>query len=95
MLNRQKVLNLLKKNKKYLQKNFGVKEILLVGSYARNEPTSSSDIDIVVDMPSDFDKFFELKQYLEKNLKLPVDLAIKTSLRHYIKKEIQKDAIYV
>lgn len=95
MLNRQEVLDLLKKNKKYLQLKFGVKEILLIGSYARNEPTPSSDIDIIVDMPSNFDKFFELKQYLEEKLKSPVDLAIKKSLRHYIKKEIQKDAIYV
>jgi len=92
---KNKILNFLKNNKEYIKKRFGVNEIYLAGSYANGSFTKNSDIDIIVDMQSDFDKFFELKYFLEKHFRKEVDLADIKHLRHYIKKNIQKDMIHV
>jgi len=89
------ILKKLKENKHTIQQTFNVKKLILVGSFARNEATKNSDVDILVDMPKDFDKFFDLKYYLEEILGKKVDLAYYDTLRHYIKKEIQKDKIDV
>ena len=42
------ILQFLKENKSYLREHFHCSEIGLVGSFARNEQTEQSDIDIVV-----------------------------------------------
>jgi uncharacterized protein len=67
----------------------------LFGSYARGENTSSSDIDILVDMPSTFDDFFELRDFLEKGLGSKIDLGLEKTLRQLIKSRIQNEIIYV
>ena len=92
---KNEILNFLKNNKEYIKKHFNVKEIYLAGSYAKGNFTPNSDIDIIVDMKSDFNKFFELKYFLQKHLKKEVDLANIKHMRHYIKKNIQKDMIHV
>lgn len=42
------ILNVLKKAKPVLYKEFGVQELALFGSYARDSATSGSDIDILI-----------------------------------------------
>ena len=95
MINKQFILKFLKENKQQLKENYDVKKIGLFGSFSREEENIDSDIDILVDMPSSFDKFFDLKYFLEDNFKRNVDLGMKNSMRAFIKKRIEKDILYV
>jgi len=95
MINKQFILKFLKDNKQQLKENYDVKRIGLFGSFSREEENIDSDIDILVDMPSSFNKFFDLKYFLEDNFKRDVDLGMTNSMRSFIKKRIEKDILYV
>ncbi len=94
-MTKDQILNFLKENKELLQKRFKVTRIGLFGSYARDNQASDSDIDIIVDMPSSFDNYFDLKEFLEDNLKKNVDLGLEKNLRLLIKQKIINEIIYV
>lgn len=94
-MQKEDILRFLEEQKPYLFKKFGVRSIGLFGSYAKDRATSDSDIDIVVDMPSSFDNFFDLKYYLEKHLKTRIDLVREKNLRGFIRNKIQDELLYV
>jgi len=89
------ILLFLKENKKNLSEKFQVKSIGLFGSYARDEQHKDSDIDLIVDMPSSFDIYYDLKEFLEKAFIKNVDLGLESSMRSFIKDKIQSEIIYV
>ena len=95
MIDKQFILTFLKENKDKLKDKYKVNKIGLFGSFARDEATNQSDIDILVDMPSSFDNYFNLKYFLEDNFKREVDLCKEKQLRLLIKDRIQKEIIYV
>lgn len=94
-MDKEEILDFLKKSKPFLQKDFHITKIGLFGSFATETATPESDVDILVSMPSSFDHYYALKEFLESNLKRTVDLGMEKTLRHKIKKEIQKEIIYV
>ena len=89
------IIDFLSTHKYELKEQYGVKNIALFGSYARDEATPKSDIDILVDMPSSFHAFFGLKTYLEQHLKKSIDLGMESKLRSFIKEHIKDELIYV
>ncbi len=96
-MNKKSIIESIQKEKSYLQKEFGVKEIALFGSYARGEEQSDSDIDILVtfNTPS-FSKLVGLYQYLQNTLNAKVDIIRKgPHLSERFLKLISKDIIYV
>ena len=76
-------------------KEFGVKEIGLFGSYAKNKQKHGSDIDFIVTFNKiNSNEYFNLLFYLENLFKRKIDLVVKGYLRpelNYVKQE----AIYV
>ncbi|NJL90345.1 MAG: nucleotidyltransferase family protein [Coleofasciculaceae cyanobacterium SM2_1_6] len=78
-------------------KSFDVKSLSIFGSVARNEATDNSDIDFVVEFAGTvtFDKYMDLKIFLEDTLKTKVDLATWRSIKPQLKANISKDAIRV
>ena len=94
-MEREKILSFLKQNKPFLEKKYKVMKIGLFGSYATGTNTEESDIDIIVSMPSNFDDFYDLKEFLEKNLHCTVDLGLEKNLRPIIKASIKDEIIYV
>ncbi len=78
-----------------MQAKFQVKKIGLFGSFAKEKAHSKSDIDIIVDMPSNFDLYYDLKYYLEEAFKKEVDLGLEKNIRAYIKDKIRNKIIYV
>jgi len=94
-MHKEEILNFLANNKEYLQQHFRVSSIGLFGSFAKDLQTNKSDIDIIVDMPPSFDLYYDLKDYLEKNLKRKIDLGLKNKIRAYIQEKIEKEIIYV
>jgi predicted nucleotidyltransferase len=96
-VNLKNILNILKSNKKTLHEQYGVTDIAVFGSYARNEHKGKSDIDIFVELkPSfrTFDNFMDLKFYLQKMTSKKVDLVIKNSIRKELKPIIFKEAVH-
>lgn len=91
------ILNFLREHQRALKEDFGVVKIGLFGSYARDEATSNSDIDIAVEIKSknSFRSFFSLLYFLENGLKNRVDLGIEHSLKPTVKETILKEIIYV
>ena len=75
----------------------GVKSLALFGSVARDEAHSESDVDLLVEFsrPVGLFLFIGLKQYLEKLLSCPVDLATPNSLKPPSKEFIIREAIYI
>ncbi len=95
MQTKDSIINFLKQNKQIIQEKYDVNKIGLFGSFARDEATKDSDIDILVDMKSSFDNFFELKYFLEDAFKRKVDLGKEKNLRLLVKEQIKKELIYV
>ncbi len=91
------VLQTLKQKNAELTKQFGVKSLLLFGSVARNESTSASDVDLLVEFnrPVGYFGLFALQDYLEKLLGCRVDLGTPDSLKPYIKERVMGELIRV
>jgi predicted nucleotidyltransferase len=91
------VLQTLKQKNSELTNQFGVKSLLLFGSVARNEATSTSDVDLLVEFnrPVGYFGLFALQDYLEKLLGCPVDLGTPDSLKPYIKERVMGELIRV
>lgn len=95
-MTKQEILTYLTNNKQNFKTEFGVEKIGLFGSFARDEATKDSDIDLVIDMkPKSLKKRLSLKQKIKTELNTNVDLGYLSSLRNFIVKDIQKDLIYV
>ncbi len=75
----------------------GVKSLALFGSVARDESTSESDVDLLVEFehPVGLFDFIGLQQYLESLLGCKVDLGTTRSLKPYLKDQVLQEAILV
>ncbi len=91
------MLQILRQKNAELTKKFGVKSLSLFGSIARNEATSASDVDLLVEFnrPVGYFGLFALQDYLEDLLGCPVDLGTPDSLKPYIRDRIMGDLIHV
>lgn len=98
MLSQEQILLFLRNEKPFLKSKFHINEIGLFGSYARNEATEKSDIDLLVVIDENIQNYHanknELRAYLEKKLNHHVDLARPGSLKPHFKDRILKQAIY-
>jgi len=98
MLTSNDIIRFLTENKSFLRNHFHCAEIGLFGSYARNEQTNQSDIDIlVVFKPGTqnlYDVELELKEYLKKHFKKEIDICSKNWIRPIFKPLVLQEAIY-
>ena len=97
MLNKDEILNTLKSNKSTLLR-FGISDVGLFGSYLRNEQSSESDIDLLIDFKpkeENFDNFmavYDLFEEIFKNHK--IEVVTKNGLSPYIGQTILKEVEY-
>ena len=93
-LSRGETLALLQTHKAALAERFGVTDIKLFGSVARNQATVNSDVDILVsfDGPATAERFFGAQFYLEDLLGRPVDLVTDKALRPELRPYVEADA---
>jgi uncharacterized protein len=98
MLSSSEIIQFLKDNKSYLRKHFHCSEIGLFGSFARNEQTDQSDIDILVvfepETPNLYDVELELKEYIKARFKREVDICAKKWIKPIFKPIVLEEAIY-
>ena len=82
---------------RHLLKNYHVKSISLFGSFARDEGTSDSDVDLLVEFEPTarigMFEFIRLRRELSQVLGCDVDLATPESLHKSLKADILKGAI--
>ena len=76
-------------------RRLGVTSLGLFGSYARNEQTSKSDVDLLVTFDHlTFRNFMDTKLLLEEALGLPVDLVLAGDLRPRLRERVLSEVIY-
>lgn len=74
----------------------GVTSLGLFGSYARNQQTTESDVDLLVSFDRlTFRAFMDTKLLLEATLGIPVDLVLADDLRPRLRQNVLSEVIYV
>ncbi len=88
------VLDLLRAHKPLLAERFGVTQLALFGSFARDQATDRSDVDILVqfDGPATAKSYFGVQFYLEDLLSRPVDLVTTKALRNEFRTYVEREA---
>lgn len=91
----EEVLRLLADHKDDLQR-FGVKRLALFGSVARGEARPDSDVDVLVAFEgrATFDRYMDLKLWLEDLLGRRVDLVTERALKPRMRSQIEREAVY-
>lgn len=91
MLSLESIKEKIVEHKHRLYSKYGLSKIAIFGSYARNQQTTNSDIDILIE----FDKpigieFIDLADDLENILRTKVDLVSKRGIKEKHFKAIEK-----
>lgn len=96
-MNRSTALELLAQSKPTLAARFGVKDLALFGSTARDAAHSKSDLDILVafDGPATSQRYFGVLFYLEDLFGCPIDLVSEKAIRAELRPFIEKEAVHV
>jgi len=96
-MDRKRALELLTRSKPELEARFGVTQLALFGSTARDTATSSSDIDVLVafDGPATSKRYFGVQFYLEDLLGCPVDLVTEKALRPELRPYVEREQVRV
>jgi len=97
MIEKKKILNILKQYKMEHDADYGITKIGVFGSVARDEASDSSDVDVVVELkkPNLF-TLSSIRLELEDKLKNRVDIVrLRDKMNQLLKNQITKEAIYV
>jgi uncharacterized protein len=91
------VIEMIRQMKPELQDKFGITKLALFGSYARDEATQSSDVDIAIVEMERKNGFLvaKAKRFISEKLQKEVDIGLLDSIRPFIRKRIEKDLLYV
>ena len=95
-MRRADLLDFLANHRDVLQRDYRVKSLELFGSVARDEATSVSDVDLLVefDQPTGLFGMFRLQDYLEDQLGCRVDLGTRNSLKPQLRQRVLAEAIH-
>jgi predicted nucleotidyltransferase len=76
---------------------YGVKKILIFGSYARNEATPNSDLDLIIEFPegTSLIDHIGIEFELSEALNMKIDLLSQNGISPYIKDQIMKEAVVI
>ena len=92
-MNRDEVLETLRKHKQVLRERFDVTGLALYGSFARNQATPDSDVDILVRFAgratsqSYFGTLFYIEDLLGRRIDLVTDKALRAEFRPFVEQE--------
>lgn len=96
MLSRVDIETKLQQIKPVLTDKFHVSSIGYFGSFATEEQTNSSDLDLLVEFSQPVGwEFFTLERFLEQTLGLRVDLVTPNALKERIKDSILNQVHYI
>ena len=100
IMTREKVIEILRRERANFVSEYGVKRIGLFGSYAKGTPDRGSDIDIFVEFERPIGlKFIQFAEYLEKRLGNSVDIltpvGVETIRIEKVARNIAESIVYV
>ncbi|MCG8337456.1 MAG: nucleotidyltransferase domain-containing protein [Proteobacteria bacterium] len=80
-----------------LSSKYNLTKLGVFGSFARNEQSDVSDLDIVVELArSNMFDLIGIKQEIEEQLNLPVDIVqYREKMNSFLKRRIDNDALYL
>ena len=93
----QDVKQLLRRNKQVFFDRYQVTEVGVFGSYAREEQTELSDVDVLIDYVNapTFFKLMKLRTFLGELMEMDVDLVTKNGLKPSIRERVLAEVVYV
>ena len=96
-MKRDQIIEALREFKEQNQNKYRIIKIGLFGSTARNGIVRDSDLDIVVLLErQDLFEIIGIKQDLEEQLSLPVDIiSYRKKMNAFLKRRIDAEAVYV
>ena len=99
-MDKKSIISTLKKQKKKLEKQFGIYQIGLFGSYARGTQSDQSDLDFVYVLNDDkkmtFNDLIQLEKYFHNLFKVEnIELVNYKYMNPLVKYTMAKDVIYV
>ena len=96
-MNRDEVLETLRMHKQVLRERFDVTGLALYGSFARNQATPESDVDILVRFggPATSRTYFGTLFYIEDLLGRRIDLVTDKALRAEFRPFVEQEALDV
>lgn len=80
-----------------LRRKYGISELSLFGSVARDEASDASDVDVLVafEQAPSYTAFMELKFDLEERLGTRVDLVTRSGLKPRVRPYVEREALRV
>ena len=96
-MNRDEVLETLRKHKQVFKGKIRCDRLALYGSFARNQATPESDVDVLVEFAgrATSKTYFGALAYLEGLFGRPVDMSTIGDVRSAIRPYVERDAINV
>ena len=96
-MKREDIIAALQRSKPEMHEKFGVEEIALFGSYARNQQTADSDIDVLVTLKElRLSKLIGVMEFLENQFHKKIDIVSKhKNLSQRFLNVVADDIIYV
>lgn len=96
-MKRADALNLLQQSKPELIRRFGIRQLALFGSTARDRATAHSDIDVLVEFEgvATSARYFGLQFHLEDLFGCAVDLVTEKALRPELRPFVEAEAVRV
>jgi len=99
MLEQSEILQYLSSNKRIISRKYNLKKIGIFGSFARNEQTAKSDLDLLVEFQDNTPDLSEKKEFLRREIQsvfhIPVDICREKYIKPVFRQQILSDAIYV
>ena len=95
-LTRAEALRILREHKAELSERFGVQQVALFGSTARDDAHADSDVDILVgyDELPDWITYLSVQPFLEELFGRSVDVCTVRELHEEIRARVEAEAVY-
>lgn len=97
-MGKKEIIEILRDYKKEYAEQYGILDIGVFGSIARDEALEDSDVDVVVRIVNpDLFMLVGIKNELEERLHRPVDIVTyrdRESMNQFLKKRIDEEAVY-
>ena len=99
MIRKEDISEFIRQNRLWLKEHFHIEKIAIFGSFARNEQTDKSDIDLLIELEDNtqdiHEKKEELRKYFRNKFNRNVDIAREKYLKSYVKHQILQESVYV
>ncbi len=95
-MDRREIVEILRDYKKEFAKQYGILDIGVFGSVARDDAAEDSDVDVVLRISKpDLFMLAGIKDDLEERFQRPVDIvAYRESMNRFLKKRIDGEVVY-